>query len=111
MLYPAQSALQMWFMDSDQGGKIFPVLTHPNVMESYNAPRQSLPSIYWQDGYIECISYSLIENQSYPGRIGGWLNKNKTFDIDYISDVPETMSSAEHSVHDHDAIDKKFYPS
>ena len=21
-----------------------------------------------KDGYIECISYSLIENQSYPGR-------------------------------------------
>ena len=107
----SETPYKMWFMEGERGGAISPVLSHPNIIESFNAPRQSLPCSYWQDGYVECIDYALIERKSYPGRLGGWLNKKKTFDIDYLSDIPETVPNVEESLFEHDALDQRFYPS
>ena len=73
----SETPYKMWFMEGERGGAISPVLSHPNIIESFNAPRQSLPCSYWQDGYVECIDYALIERKSYPGRLGGWLNKKR----------------------------------
>ena len=107
----SETPYKMWFMDGDLGGTVSPVLSHPHIMESFNAPRQSLPCTYWQDGYVECISYDLLKRKSYPGTIGGWLNKNQTFDIDYLSDIPENEPSITESLYKHDPLDKRFYPS
>ena len=56
------------------------------------------------------LDYALTERKSYPGRLGGWLNK-KTFDIDYLLDIPETVPNVEESLFEHDALDQRFYPS
>lgn len=49
---PFQNPYKMWSIDAD--GFMHPILQtrHP---EPYNLPRQSLPEVYWQTGYVDAF--------------------------------------------------------
>lgn len=55
----AQNPHKMWRI-STQDGTISPLLEVPGIREPYNAPRQSLPPIYWQTGQIDAIRADTI---------------------------------------------------
>ena len=59
------------------------------VEEPYNAPRQILPLVYWQDGYIDITKPSVIlEQKSTTGRtILPFIVDAPAADIDYIDDI------------------------
>ena len=48
---PGQNPYKMWQAGDD--GAIRPLLVAPGIDESYNAPRQQLPDVWWQTGAID----------------------------------------------------------
>jgi CMP-N-acetylneuraminic acid synthetase len=63
-----QNPHKMWRIDPE-AGRMIPLLTIPGVPEPYNAPRQSLPPVYWQTGHVNAIRPAAILGGSMTGRI------------------------------------------
>ena len=83
-----QNPFKMWRFDgADQ--PMQPLLQVDGIAEPYNAPRQSLPPVYWQTGHIDAIRVSTIRSKKsltgdviYPLLI----DPRYTVDIDNLSD-------------------------
>jgi CMP-N,N'-diacetyllegionaminic acid synthase len=54
---PAQNPFKMWTLKAD--GFLQPLI-NSRISEAYNQPRQSLPDVLWQNGYIDVIRYETI---------------------------------------------------
>jgi N-acylneuraminate cytidylyltransferase len=84
----AQNPHKMWrFSGEDKPMK--PLLEVEGIAESYNAPRQILPPIYWQTGHIDAIRISTIaEKHSLTGDVIYPLiiDPRYTVDIDTLPD-------------------------
>ena len=105
-----QSPFKMWYATEGLNKELTPVLAHPLVRQSFNAPRQILPEVYWQDGYLECIRYSCLKDEIYPGAVMGWLNVNDVCDIDHNEDIP--IDSIPHEeLNSHIGLDSRRYSS
>jgi N-acylneuraminate cytidylyltransferase len=65
-----------------------PLLTVPGINEPYNAPRQILPTIYWQTGHIDAIRSIAILAGSMSGQVilPVMLDPKYTVDLDKLSD-------------------------
>jgi CMP-N,N'-diacetyllegionaminic acid synthase len=87
----AQSPFKMWTID--ERGYLRPVAPLPGMPEPYNQPRQDLPLVYWQDGYIDITRPNVIlEQNSTTGRvIFPFLIEQPAADVDY----PEEVGAAE----------------
>lgn len=89
----SQNPHKMWRLDDK--GQMQALLSIEGVDEVYNAPRQSLPVIYWQSGHIDVIRRETIEEK---GSMSGdliWpvhIESKYTVDIDTQSD----LRAAEH---------------
>jgi YrbI family 3-deoxy-D-manno-octulosonate 8-phosphate phosphatase len=55
----AQNPHKMWRL-SDEDGPMQPLLRVEGIAEPFNAPRQSLPAIYWQTGHVDAIRCDTI---------------------------------------------------
>lgn len=58
---PFQNPFKMWHIDSK--GFMQPFV-HIDVPEPYNLPRQSLPEIYWQTGYVDVVWSKTIKTKN-----------------------------------------------
>jgi CMP-N,N'-diacetyllegionaminic acid synthase len=87
----SESPFKMWLIDEQ--GYMKHVATLPNVREPYNQPRQKLPLVYWQDGYIDITRPRVILelNSTTGNRILPFIIDEPAVDIDY----PEAVKSAE----------------
>ena len=54
---PAQNPFKMWTLEED--GFMQPLI-NSKISEAYNQPRQSLPDVLWQNGYIDVMRYETI---------------------------------------------------
>ncbi len=82
-----QNPHKMWRIDPE--GRMHPLLSIPGMDEPYNAPRQILPSIYWQTGHIDVICPSVIlEKGSMSGGVilPIEIDPAYTVDIDNLRD-------------------------
>lgn len=82
-----QIPYKMWRIEPD--GRMKPLLTVEGLAEPYNAPRQALPSTYWQTGHIDAIRTATILNKSsLSGEVilPLILDSRYTIDIDTIED-------------------------
>jgi YrbI family 3-deoxy-D-manno-octulosonate 8-phosphate phosphatase len=83
-----QNPHKMWrFAGEDQPMK--PLLEVEGIVEPYNAPRQILPSVYWQTGHIDAIRVSTLkQKKSLTGDVIYPLviDPRYTVDIDNLSD-------------------------
>lgn len=61
---PFQNPFKMWTIDAD--GFLAPLLRGYGE-EPYNQPRQSLPRVFWQTGYVDAARAATIENGSMTG--------------------------------------------
>ncbi|PIQ82331.1 MAG: cytidyltransferase [Candidatus Omnitrophica bacterium CG11_big_fil_rev_8_21_14_0_20_64_10] len=62
----AQTPYKMW---RSAGEFLEPLLTLPGIPEPYSQPRQRLPMVYWQNGYVDVIrSRTLLEKRSMTGQ-------------------------------------------
>ena len=81
---------KMWEM---RGDRIAPLLSDPEIPEVYNAPRQTLPDIYWQTGHLDVMRRETIEKGSITGGsvIPHYIDRKYCVDID----TPEDFENAE----------------
>lgn len=79
----SKSPYKMWLIDEQ--GYMINVAHLPNVREPYNQPRQKLPIVYWQDGYIDITRPRVIfEMNSTTGDIIlPFIVDEPAVDIDY----------------------------
>jgi N-acylneuraminate cytidylyltransferase len=82
-----QNPYKMWRVDEQ--GRMKPLLTLPNAVEPYNAPRQSLPQTYWQTGHIDAIRLStILRKDSLTGEViyPLFIDPRYAIDIDTLRD-------------------------
>jgi len=80
---PTQSPYKMWTIDSD--GFLSPFNKNISIKEAYNQPRQKLPLVYWQNGYMDVIRLKTLTNKkSMTGNkiLPLLIKENNIFDID-----------------------------
>jgi len=83
-----QNPHKMWHFNG-YGKAMKPLLEVEGIREPYNAPRQVLPSIYWQTGHIDAIRIATIKlKHSLTGSMVFplVLDPNYTVDIDTLAD-------------------------
>ncbi len=62
---PFQNPYKMWRIGAD--GFMQPLIS-TNVSEAYNLPRQALPEVYWQTGYVDAAwSKTMLDKNSMTG--------------------------------------------
>lgn len=62
---PFQNPFKMWRIGQD--GFLYPLL-EMEIPEPYNMPRQSLPEVYWQTGYVDAAwSDTILKKNSMTG--------------------------------------------
>lgn len=83
-----QNPYKMWRLDPETG-RMIPLLAAPGIPEPYNAPRQSLPPVYWQTGHIDAIrAGAILEKGSLTGDVLYPLkiDPRYTIDLDNLHD-------------------------
>ncbi len=86
-----QNPYKMWHIDP-KDGFMHPLLKLDGVKEPYNAPRQSLPSSFWQTGHIDAIrTRCIVEKSSLTGDyiLPLHIDPRYTVDIDTPADWPK----------------------
>jgi YrbI family 3-deoxy-D-manno-octulosonate 8-phosphate phosphatase len=83
-----QNPHKMWRLPPGGEGPMENLLNVEGIPEPYNAPRQSLPPVYWQTGHIDAIRASVILNGSMSGQAVYPLliDPRFTVDLDNLSD-------------------------
>ncbi|MDT8898312.1 acylneuraminate cytidylyltransferase [Thermanaerothrix sp. 4228-RoL] len=88
-----QNPFKMWRIDPEHG-HLQPLLTLPGVPEPYNAPRQSLPPVFWQTGHIDAIrTRTILEKHSMSGAVILPLQIDPRYTVDI--DTPTDWQRAE----------------
>jgi CMP-N-acetylneuraminic acid synthetase len=83
-----QNPHKMWRVDP-QTNRMTHLLSVPGIAEPYNAPRQSLPPVYWQTGHIDAIRPStILDKGSMSGEVilALVLDARYTVDLDNLAD-------------------------
>ncbi len=88
---------KMWRI-SDLDAAMEPLLSDTDVVEPYNAPRQSLPKVYWQVGTLDVIRCTtLTEKDSVSGNyiLPHVISSEYAVDIDKAEDLEVASSLIE----------------
>lgn len=121
-LSPAtESPYKMWqFSNSyEVEGQIEKILgTYED--DNHNSPRQELPQVFWQDGYLDIVRICAFNNPCslHDARVQGIVSPSHVKDIDYIEDFVKAaeISKAQDDLAIHpdrilESIDCKRYSS
>ena len=84
-----QNPHKMWRLPYGENGPMKNLLEVEGIAEPYNAPRQSLPQIYWQTGHVDAIRLeTILQKGSMTGDIVYPLiiDPRYTVDIDNLAD-------------------------
>ncbi len=84
---PIQSPYKMWRMVE---GRLEPLLRIPGVAEAHSSPRQGLPPVYWQNGYVDIIRPRVIERGFMAGdHVLPFIVDEPILELDYPESIPE----------------------
>lgn len=84
---PFQNPFKMWQIAAD--GLMRPLIQLPGIAEPFNAPRQALPEVYWQTGYVDAAWVdTILEKQSMTGEaiLPLVIDPSEWIDIDSADD-------------------------
>ena len=83
----SQSPFKMWTIDKQ--GCMHPAATLAGVEEAYNQPRQKLPSVYWQDGYVDITRTDVVlaQNSTTGRMIIPFIIEEPAVDVDYPDEL------------------------
>ena len=98
-----QSPFKMWQII--ENSRLAPIVEKTEITEAHSIPRQLLPTVYWQNGYVDIIraktikeSSSMIGNKIFP-----FFIENEYIDLDY----PEDIKALEESMRSEKGSDSK----
>ena len=85
--WPVQTPYKMWKI---KNGFLEPLVTVEGIPEAYSMPRQVLPEVFWQNGYVDVIRpRTLLELNSMCGkRILPFIINEPIYEIDYPESIP-----------------------
>jgi CMP-N,N'-diacetyllegionaminic acid synthase len=80
--WPAQTPYKMW---RQEGRYLVPLLEVEGVTEPYSMPRQSLPEVWWQNGYVDVVRpRTVLDLDSMTGRrVLPFVVEDPGVEIDY----------------------------
>jgi len=83
-----QTPYKMWRISED--GHLEPVLRIDGVSDSQSLPRQQLPPVYWQNGYVDVIRpRAVLEKNSMWGDCAiPFIVDEPLFELDYPENIP-----------------------
>ena len=82
-----QSPYKMWKVRED--GTLEPLLRLPGMTDCQSHPRQMLPPVYWQNGYVDVLRpRAVLERESMWGdTVLPFFVETMLFDLDYPEDI------------------------
>jgi N-acylneuraminate cytidylyltransferase len=85
---PIQTPYKMWRLAAD--GSLEPLLRLPGLADCQSVPRQRLPQVYWQNGYVDVLRpRAIFEHQSMWGRrVLPLFVEEHLLELDYPEDIP-----------------------
>ena len=85
--WPEQTPYKMWRIDS--GGYLRPLIEAEGLREAHSLPRQVLPEVWWQNGYVDVIrARTILELDSMTGeRVLPFVITDPVVEIDYEDDL------------------------
>jgi CMP-N,N'-diacetyllegionaminic acid synthase len=80
--WPAQTPYKMW---RESGGYLVPLVEIEGVAEPHSMPRQALPEVWWQNGYVDVVRpRTVLELGSMAGtRVLPFVVDDPGVEIDY----------------------------
>jgi CMP-N,N'-diacetyllegionaminic acid synthase len=95
---PAQTPYKMWRVEA---GYLQPLLAVEGEPEAHSMPRQSLPEVFWQNGYVDIIRPRVIlELGMMSGhKILPFVVNEPVLELDYPEDIP-LVETALRRLHD-----------
>ena len=90
--WPTETPYKMWRI---AGTYLEPLLEVPGVVEPYCAPRQSLPDVYWQNGYVDIVRPRVVlEDAMMCGRrVVPFVVEEPILEIDYADSIPRVEAA------------------
>lgn len=87
---PAETPYKMWRVE---GEWLSPLLDVPGVVEPYCQPRQSLPAVYWQNGYVDIVRARVVLERGLMcgNRVLAFVMDEPVFELDY----PDSIAAVE----------------
>lgn len=84
---PVQTPYKMWRIE---GGHLRPLLTLNGVAEPYSMPRQKLPEVWWQNGYVDIVRpHTILELGVMCGdKILPFVMDEPMLEVDYAENLP-----------------------
>jgi CMP-N,N'-diacetyllegionaminic acid synthase len=82
-----QTPYKMWRIE---GARLRPLLEFPGHPEAHSMPRQKLPAVYWQNGYVDIVRpRTILELASMTGRVVlPFVVEGKIHELDYVDQIP-----------------------
>jgi CMP-N,N'-diacetyllegionaminic acid synthase len=96
-----QSPYKMWELQED--GTMEPVLRLQGMTDCQSQPRQLLPPVYWQNGYVDVLRPRAVfdKNSMWGDSVLPFVVKTRLFDLDYPEDIgpmEEALNRLEHGL-------------
>ena len=84
---PAETPYKMWRMVA---GYLDPLLSVAGVVEPHGLPRQRLPAVYWQNGYVDIVRSQVILDFGLMAghRVLPFIVDEPVPELDYPDDLP-----------------------
>jgi len=84
-----QTPYKMWRITDE--GFMTPVLSLDGVVDCQSRPRQALPTVFWQNGYVDVVRpRAVLEKGSmWGGRVLPFVVEEPLFELDYPEQVAE----------------------
>jgi N-acylneuraminate cytidylyltransferase len=83
-----QTPYKMWSITPD--GYLAPLLQLEGTVDCQSLPRQQLPKVFWQNGYVDVIRPRAVleKNSMWGERVLPFVVAETLFELDYPEDIP-----------------------
>ncbi len=99
-----QTPYKMWKIKKKT--RMIPLLELDNLKDCQSLPRQKLPQVYWQNGYVDIVRpHTILKLNSMTGKnVIPYIIDDVLYELDYPEDIPDV----EHALlNENNIIDKK----
>lgn len=96
--WPEKTPYKMWRI---VGGRLEPLLQIAGIAEPHGLPRQQLPEVFWQNGYVDIVRPHVVLDLGMMAghRIVPFIVRDPVPELDYADDIPrleEALSALQH---------------
>lgn len=86
--WPAQTPYKMWRIAQD--GWLEPLLQVPGMPDAHSLPRQRLPEVFWQNGYVDIVRPAtiMVQDSMTGRRVLPFVVQEPIYEIDYPESIP-----------------------